>query len=201
MTGLTFWFDVHSPWVYLASFRVGDIARKHGLALRWRPIHLPRLLDEIGGVKPLEAAPQRVAWFQEDIRDWAELQGVPLRQHPHYPLRNSRALRACLLAEEEGKAEPFVRRVLTGYWAEEADITDLDQLAAWGEACGLDPEAVRNAALSEAYKQRLDANTREAVMRGVFGVPTVDTGGKLYFGNDRLDLLDIHIAQGKHRPA
>lgn len=197
MTGLTFWFDVHSPWVYLASFRVGDIARKHGLPLRWRPLHLPRLLDEIGGVKPLEAAPARVAWFRQDIRDHAELIGVPLRYHPHYPLRNSRALRACILAEEQGRAEAFVRLVLKGYWAEEADITDLGQLARWGAEAGLDPDAVKAAALSEDYKRRLDANTGEAIARGVFGVPTVDTGSRLYFGNDRLDLLDLHISRGK----
>ena len=197
MTGLTFWFDVHSPWVYLASLRVGGIARKHGLALAWRPLHLPRLLDEIGGLKPLEASPQRVAWFRKDILDHAELLGVPLRYHPHYPLRNSRALRACLFAADQGRAEAFVCRVLKGYWAEEADITDLQQLARWGAEAGLEPEAVKAAALSEAYKERLEANTREAVARGVFGVPTVDTGTKLYFGNDRLDLLDRHISQGK----
>lgn len=197
MKGLTFWFDVHSPWVYLASFRVGDIARKHGLPLSWRPLHLPRLLDEIGGVKPLEASPQRVAWFNQDIQDHAELLGVPLRYHPQYPLRNSRALRACLLAEEQGRAESFVRRVLRGYWAEEADITDLDQLARWGAEAGLDGEAVKAAAVSEVYKQRLDDNTVEAIARGVFGVPTVDTGSRLYFGNDRLDLLDNHISRGK----
>jgi len=197
MTGLTFWFDVHSPWVYLASFRVGDLARKHGLPLRWRPLHLPRLLDEIGGVKPLEAAPARVAWFRQDILDHAELIGVPLRYHPHYPLRNSRALRACLLADELGRAESFVRLVLKGYWAEEADITDLDQLARWGEDAGLDGHAVKAAAVSEEYKQRLDANTSEAIARGVFGVPTVDTSSRLYFGNDRLDLLDNHISRGK----
>lgn len=197
MTGLTFWFDVHSPWVYLASFRVGDIARKHGLPLRWRPLHLPRLLDEIGGVKPLEATPARVAWFRQDIVDHAELIGVPLRTHPHYPLRNSRALRACILAEEQGRAEAFACRVLKGYWAEEADITDLDQLARWGVEAGLDAEAVKAAAVSEDYKQKLEDNTAEAIARGIFGVPTIDTGAKLYFGNDRLDLLDIHIARGK----
>lgn len=197
MTALTFWFDVHSPWVYLASFRVGDIARKHGLRLRWRPLHLPRLLDEIGGVKPLEATPARVAWFRQDIADHAELLGVPLRYHPHYPLRNSRALRACILAEDEGRGEAFVRLVLKGYWAEEADITDLDQLGRWGGEAGLDPEAIKAAAVSEVYKQRLDANTAEAKARGVFGVPTVDTGSRLYFGNDRLDLLDKHILAGK----
>lgn len=197
MTGLTFWFDVHSPWVYLASFRVGDLARKHGLPLRWRPLHLPRLLDEIGGVKPLEAAPARVAWFRQDILDHAELLGVPLRYHPNYPLRNSRALRACLLADEEGRAEGFVRRVLKCYWGEEADITDLDQLSRWGAEAGLDPQAVKAAAVSEAYKRKLDDNTSEAIARGVFGVPTVDTGSRLYFGNDRLDLLDNHISRGK----
>lgn len=193
MTGLTFWFDVHSPWAYLASYRVGDIARKHKLPLRWRPLHLPRLLDEIGGLKPLEAAPQRVAWFRQDIQDWAELQGLPLKQHPDYPLRNARALRACLLAEDEGKGEAFAQRVLKAYWAEEADITDLDLLARWGAEVRLDPEAVKQAARGEVFKQRLDDNTREAIARGVFGVPTVDTGTKLYFGNDRLDLLDMHL--------
>ena len=197
MTELTFWFDVHSPWAYLASFRIGDLARTHGLRLRWRSLHLPRLLDEIGGHKPLEASPQRVAWFRQDIADHAELLGVPLRTHPNYPLRNSRALRACILAEDEGKAEGFVRRVLKGYWAEEADITDLEQLARWGAETGLDGDAVKAAAMSDAFKERLDANTSEAIARGVFGVPTVDTGARLYFGNDRLDLLDSHIAQGK----
>ena len=197
MTELTFWFDVHSPWAYLASFRIGDLARTHGLRLRWRSLHLPRLLDEIGGHKPLEASPQRVAWFRQDIADHAELLGVPLRTHPNYPLRNSRALRACILAEDEGKAEGFVRRVLKGYWAEEADITDLEQLARWGAETGLDGDAVKAAAMSDAFKARLDANTSEAIARGVFGVPTIDTGARLYFGNDRLDLLDSHIAQGK----
>ena len=196
MTGLTFWFDVHSPWAYLAAFRIGGIARKHGLPLRWRPVHLPRLLDEIGGLKPLEAAPQRVAWFRQDILDWAELQGLPLKQHPHYPLRNARALRAAILAEDEGRGEAFAQRILKAYWAEEADITDPDLLARWGAESGLDPDAVKEAALSEAFKQRLDDNTREAIARGVFGVPTVDTGAKLYFGNDRLELLDIHITRG-----
>jgi len=123
--------------------------------------------------------------------------GVPLRYHPHYPLRNSRALRACILADEQGRGEAFVRLVLKGYWAEEADITDLDQLARWGAEAGLDSDAVKAAAVSEDYKRKLDANTAEAMARGVFGVPTIDTGSKLYFGNDRLDLLDIHISSGK----
>lgn len=192
---LTFWFDVHSPWCYIAAPRIAALARKHGRELLWRPLHLPNLLNTIGGVKPLEATAARVAWFQQDILDYAALYNVPLRYHSRYPLRNSRALRASLLAADEGKAEGFVIRVLTGYWAEEADIADLDQLARWGESSGLVPEAIRDAAVSEWFKARIESNTEEAMGRGVFGVPTVDTGTKLYFGNDRLDLLDLHLSR------
>lgn len=190
---LTFWFDVHSPWCYLAAHRIGDLARKHGAELLWRPLHLPRLLDAIGGVKPLQATPARVAWFQQDILDHAEMQGLPLRYHPAYPLRNSRALRACLHAADQGKAEAFVIRVLRAYWAEEGDISDLSLLARWAAESGLDGASATAAAQSEDYKLRVDANTQEAIGRGVFGVPTVDTGTKLYFGNDRFDLLDRHL--------
>ena len=193
---LTFWFDVHSPWCYLAAHRVGDIARKHGHELLWRPLHLPKLQERIGGRKPLEENAAFVAWYQQDAQDWAALQGLPLSYHPNYPLRNSRALRACLYAADQGKAETFVKFVLRKYWSEAGNIADLDLLSAWGVSCGLDGEDVRKSAQSEAYKLRIEANTEEASMRGVFGVPTVDTAHKLYFGNDRLDLLDLHLSRG-----
>ena len=113
-------------------------------------------------------------------------------------MRNSRALRACLYAADQGVAEAYVNRVLQGYWAEAADITDRELLGKWGKETGLDSAEVMAAAGSDEYKQRIADNTGEAIARGVFGVPTVDTGSKLYFGNDRLDLLDLHL--GRIRP-
>lgn len=192
---LTFWFDVHSPWAYLAAHRIGALARKHDQALIWKPIHLPRLMDAIHGFKPLEAAPQRVTWFKQDVLDHAELQGLPLRYHPRYPLRNARALRACQHAADGGRGEAFACRVLRAYWSEEGDIEDLDALARWGEESGLDGIAIRAAAVSETCKRKIELNTEAAIARGVFGVPTVDTGSKLYFGSDRLDLLDLHLGR------
>lgn len=192
---LAFWFDVHSPWCYFAAHRVGDVAREHKLALSWRPIHLPRLLDAIGGRKPLEANQAFVRWFKQDMADWAKMLGLPFAQHPQYPLRNSRALRACQYAAERGKGETFAKRILRAYWAEAGDIADLALIGAWGAACGLDAAAIQEAAQSESYKSRIEINTQKAIARGVFGVPTVDTGERLYFGNDRLDMLDRHLGR------
>ena len=42
----------------------------------------------------------------------------------------------------------------------------------------------------ERCKAMLDAATQQAVEAGMFGAPTMRSQGKLFFGNDRLALLD-----------
>ncbi len=194
---LEFWFDFHSPWCYLAGHRIGALARRHGLALVWRPVHLPRLLQAIDGRRPLEQNAAFLRWYQQDQADWAALLGLPLSQHPDYPLRPARALRAAFLVaanpETRDRTEAFVLRVMRGYWAEGANIEDYAVLAALATEAGLDGGRVAEGARSEAAKRALAANLDEAIAAGVFGVPTMALGEKLYFGNDRLDLLELHL--------
>jgi 2-hydroxychromene-2-carboxylate isomerase len=156
----------------------------------WRPLHLPRLIETIGGRKPLEENPAFVAWYKQDLADWAALYGVTLRYHPQYPLRPARALRAALKAAELGAAPSFALGVFRAYWSESRDISDLETLEEIGAACGLAAAAIGAAAMNGAYAEKLEANTREAIARGVFGVPSMICRDKLFFGNDRLDLLD-----------
>jgi len=192
---LTFWFDVHSPFAYLAALRIGDLGRRLGRPVIWEPLQLPRLQVAIDGRTPLEENPAFVAWFQQDLQDQAALQDVEVRYHPDWPLRNSRALRACLKARDLDQVEAFAIRVMRGYWSEDADITDPQALAGFARYVGLDGDAIAAATGDPDLKARLEANTVRAIERGVFGVPTVDTGEKLYFGNDRLDLLERHLMQ------
>ena len=194
LPAVEFWFDFHSPWCYLASMRIGGIARVHGAPLRWRPVHLPRLNAAIGGRRPLQENPAFVAWYLQDLEDHAALMGLPLHQHPQYPLRQSRALRATIYAEEQCVAEAFVQAVMRGYWSEERDISDLDYLQTVADAVKLEPRPVAEVAADPAHKQTIEDNLAEAVASGLFGVPTAVFDGKLFFGNDHLDLLDRHLA-------
>ena len=188
---LDFWFDFHSPWCYLAASRIGGLCRRYNLDLRWRPLHLARLIEAVGGRRPLEENPRFVAWYRQDLADQAALFGLPLAYHPNYPLRPARALRAALNAAAHGKAEAFVARVMAGYWAEGADITDPALLAAWGAEVGLG--GVIEATSDPARKAELEANLEEAVAAGLFGLPAAVLDGKIYFGNDRLELLEHHL--------
>jgi len=190
---ITFWFDVHSPWCYLASHLIGDLGRRHHAAVLWRPLHLARLMTAIGGMLPLEQNPARVAWYRRDLQDHADLFGLPLHQHPDYPLRPSRALRAAIYAWERGLAEPFVTSVMAAYWANGADISDLQVLQDIADETGLGPRPLAEIADDPVYKTALETNTGEAAASGVFGVPSFVVGGKLFFGTDRMALLERHI--------
>jgi 2-hydroxychromene-2-carboxylate isomerase/predicted thioesterase len=194
---LEFWFDFHSPWCYLASHRIGALARRHGLALVWRPVHLPRLLQAVNGRPPPEMKPAFKRWHDQDLADWAVLLGLPLSWHPDFPLRPARALRAAFVVaaepETRDRIEAFVQRVMCGYWAQGANIEDYAVLADLAAEAGLDGARVVQGAQRPATKEALAANLEEAIAAGVFGVPAMVLGEKLYFGNDRLELLELHL--------
>ena len=187
---LEFWYDFHSPWAYLAATRIEALAARHRVIARWRPLHLPRLIEAIGGRRPLEENAAFVAWYKQDLQDWAELYGIVIRYHPDYPLRPARALRAALYAEDFGAVPSFALAVFRAYWSVSRDISDIGVLGEIGAACGLDGTSIAAAATDDDYGRRLEANTREAIERSIFGVPSVMCRGKLFFGNDRLDLLE-----------
>ena len=193
---IDFWFDFHSPWCYFASHRIGEIAQQSDAKINWLPVHLANLSIAIDGRRPLEANSRFVSWYQQDQYDTAALCGLPFAPHQEYPLRPSRALRAAIFAAEQGLAEPFVKRVMRGYWAEQQDISNLDWLAQVAKATGLDGTATREAATSDEYRTRLNNQLDQAVEQNLFGLPAAVVDGKIFWGNDRLDLL-VHYLSGK----
>ena len=160
------------------------------MAIVWRPIHLANLMDRIGGMRPLDQAPTRVAWYRQDIADRMALHGLDYDPHPDYPLRPSRALRSCVYAAEQGCAGAFVLAVMRGYWFEKKDISDFAVLQGMADVVGLGPRSIAGIVEDERYKAAVAANTEDAIAHGVFGVPSILFEGKLFFGSDRMDLLD-----------
>lgn len=191
---LRFFFDFHSPWSYLAARRLPHLARRHGREIDWIPIHLARLIDNIEGRQPLTENEAFVRWYKQDLQDWAEMQGVVIRYHPGFPLRTAPALRAAQFAREQGKAEEFVSAVMRSYWSETIDIASAGELAAIAGRCDLNPAATRTAITDEVIKQQVLQNTEEAQNAGVFGTPSIIADGKLFFGNDRLEMLNRFLS-------
>jgi len=194
MSTLEFFYDVGSPWTYLAFHRIADVAAAAGAELVYKPILVGGVFNAVNpAVYEARANPikPRSAYMGKDLADWAAHYGLRIAWPPAvFPVNSVKAMRGALVALDEGRVEAFSRAAFEAYWSEGRDISRDDEIASLARAVGLDPDSFAERIASDAVKGRLRANTDELVARGGFGSPTMFVDrDDLYFGNDRLVLV------------
>ena len=193
MTG-AFYFDVGSPYVYLAAARLERL----GLGdVEWKPISLGGLF-KLTGRSSWGLTPQREAGMAE-IEARAARSGLPPVAWPDpWPGHYLTAMRACLVAAEAGVGEAFARMALRMGFAEGRDLSELRAVLEAALRVGLDPIHVHARVGASDIKQRLIDETQAARDRGVLGVPTVAIGERLYWGDDQLELAASEMVSPDH---
>jgi 2-hydroxychromene-2-carboxylate isomerase len=194
---LDFWFDFASPYGYLASTRIDDIAARHGRTVRWRPILLGAVF-KVSGMKPVMDQPLRGEYLIHDVPRFARLLGVPLTMPAKVPLNGLAACRAFWWLEpsDPAKAHALAKAIYHAPWGEGRDVAAAEQVAEVAAPLGI-PAADLIAGVQEPLvKDRLRAETDEAIRRGVFGAPFIQIDGESFWGADRLDQIDQWLARG-----
>ncbi|MCB9650024.1 MAG: 2-hydroxychromene-2-carboxylate isomerase [Deltaproteobacteria bacterium] len=190
MRAFQMWFDFSCPYAYLAATQAEALAARTGAEL----VPCPMLL---GGVFRARETPQKLFATLSpakarhnfaDLQRWANLFGVEYRMPPGHPIRTVEALR-CLLAAGQ-PFMPLALRFFRAYWVEGVDLSTEAGLVKVLSEAGLDADAVLARARTEAVKAELFARTQEAVDKGVFGAPAFFVDDKLYWGQDRLHLVE-----------
>ena len=189
MKQLTFWFDPISPFAHLAFERLPEALEGLSYSVSYRPILFAGLLKHWGQKGPAEIEPKR-AWTFRQVAWFAHRHGVQLQtpaQHPFNPLALLRLAWSC--APEGGTPNRRVcEAVLRHVWHGGADANDAQRLAALTQEL-----APRADPTSEAVKAILKTNTEQALATGVFGVPTVEVDGRLFWGLDSLEMLAAYL--------
>jgi 2-hydroxychromene-2-carboxylate isomerase len=191
---IEFFFDVSSPWTYLAFQNVEPLARAFGETIRWRPILVGGIFNTINPSvyqsreKPV---PAKARYYKKDLADWARVAGLDIKTRPSvFPVNSVKAMRGCILLEPDGKLVPFARALFEAYWRDDQDISRDDVLTAICGQLDVDRERFFTGIAQQGIKDRLRANTDELMERGGFGSPTLYLDrDDMYFGNDRLPLL------------
>jgi 2-hydroxychromene-2-carboxylate isomerase len=194
---LDFWFDFASPYGYLASTRIDDIAARHGRTVRWRPILLGAVF-KVSGMKPVMDQPLRGEYLIHDVPRFARLLGVPLTMPAKVPLNGLAACRAFWWLEpsDPAKAHALAKAIYHAHWGEGRDVAAAEQVAEVAAPLGI-PAADLIAGVQEPLvKDRLRAETDEAIRRGVFGAPFIQIDGESFWGADRLDQIDQWLGRG-----
>ena len=186
------YFDFVSPYSYLALTQVEAFGARHGVMWEPVPVFYAALLDANHLVGPAETRAKR-HYTLTDILRAATLQGVPLVGPPDHPFRSLAALRVATLFGNDTRALALSVALSRACWAEGRDLTDWRVLAEVVGEMGLDAVDLAARASAPEIKRALQRRTAAAIEAGVFGVPTFELDGELFWGHDRLEHLTARL--------
>ncbi|HXV22650.1 MAG TPA: 2-hydroxychromene-2-carboxylate isomerase [Alphaproteobacteria bacterium] len=192
---IEFWFDFSSPYGYIGSCRIEEVAARHGRGVCWRPFLLG-VLFQTTGQSPLLQQPLRGPYAARDIPRTARLYGIPFRLPEPFPFASIAAARLFYWLEGRDReaARGYAKAVYARAFVEGRAVISAEEAADVAAGLGLDRAEVLEALQRPEVKARLKAINDEAIAKGVFGSPFFLVDGEPFWGHDRLDQLDRWLA-------
>ena len=184
MRQVTWYFDFVSPYSYIAFKRLHELPRD--VVVDLRPVLFGALLNHFGQKGPAEVPAKRL-WTYRWCVWWAQSLGIPFRfpaSHPFNPLQHLR------LALAAGSTQKPVGRIFDALWTTGAEASDPAAFAALARELGVGEARLASAEVKDALRR----NTEQAAARGVFGVPTYEVDGELFWGADSLGFVNAFLA-------
>lgn len=196
-TPIDFWFDFSSPYSYLASELIDELAAKYGRKVKWRPIMLGAAF-KASGLPLLITVPLKGEYSKRDFDRSARFLGVPYKFPPKFPVLTLSAARGYywLHAQDCAKAREFAHAVFRAYWVDGRDIGELPVMLDIVDHLQLDRDAFTNAIADPAIKDRVKQETDDAVAKGMFGAPYFMVDGEPFWGADRLPQIEKWLQTG-----
>jgi len=195
---IEFWFDFSSPYSYLASEKIEELAARHDRTVAYKPTLLGAIFKTTGGAPLTELVPPKANYFVHDFERSARFAGVPYRRPSVFPIATVGAARAFLWlqTQDEAIAVRFLHAALRAYFAHDRNLSEPAVLGALAVDVGADPAALARGTQEPAIKDRLKALVDESIARGVFGAPTIFVDGEMFWGHDRLPQVERWLASG-----
>ncbi|MGE5281774.1 MAG: 2-hydroxychromene-2-carboxylate isomerase [Chloroflexota bacterium] len=183
----TFYFDLGSPYAYLAAERVSGLFADAGLEQpEWQPVLLGGLFKRFGR-DSWGNGPERAAGMAE-VERRAAAYGLPALAWPDpWPGNMLAAMRAATFAKQTGRTVSFALAAFRQAFAAGRDLSQVDNVAIAAAACELHPRALLKAIETDRVKGALRAATERAADLGVTGVPSLLVGGEVFWGDDRVE--------------
>jgi len=181
---LTWYFDFVSPYSYISFRRLAELPAD--VAVELRPVLFAGLLQHHGQKGPAEI-PAKRRWTYRWCTWWAKELGIPFRfpaTHPFNPLHHLR------LSIAAGPTPENVRRIFDSVWTTGAEATDASAFSTLARSLGVDEAQL---GLPEV-KDSLRRNTEDATRRGVFGVPTFEVEGEIFWGADAIGFVNAYLS-------
>ncbi|WP_394998815.1 2-hydroxychromene-2-carboxylate isomerase, partial [Acinetobacter sp.] len=186
-----FYFDLGSPYSYLAYYRLLQIAEQQEIQIVYKPILLGGVFKATGNRSPIEI-PVKGVYSILDMQRWAEYYQIPMQMNPHFPMNTltlMRILTGVQLLHLE-KFEQVLKLLFDAMFGTPQNLNEPTVLAEVLKPSGFSVEDIMSMVQSDVVKQKLITETEQAIQRGIFGAPTFFVGDEMYWGQDRLHFVE-----------
>ena len=192
-----FYADLMSPFGYLGAVGLQPVAERHGRAIDWRPFLLGVTVLQVMGLPAVPDTPLKGAYSKRDQPRCFRLMGLDYNPPagPMRPLAPNRAI-TWLKERDPELALRFGLAVGHAHWSEGRDMSTPEALAEVAEGIGVSGDELTAAIQEGPVKAKLKEHVEAAVARGVFGAPTFDVDGELFWGHDRLWMVERWLETG-----
>ena len=183
---IDFYFDLVSPYSYVASMLIDDVALRGNAKVNWKPFLLGGVFKAVGTTEAPGLHPVKKPYLLKDLQRLSVHLKIPIKMPPDFPVRTVLAMRT-LCGFNADEISQAANTLYKAYWVKNMDIADPDVVASL-----VGRDAVEQAGIQE-IKDKLFQSTEEAVRRGAFGAPTFFVKDEMFFGHDRMPLLALHL--------
>ncbi|MBI5261008.1 MAG: 2-hydroxychromene-2-carboxylate isomerase [Bradyrhizobium sp.] len=199
-----YFFSLQSPWAYIGHQLFRELVKAYDLQVNHKPVVLIDLFSETGGLPLLKRHPARQRYRMIELQRWREKRGLKFNVQPkHWPFNARLADGVVIAAMEAGyDPEPYLRRAFPAIWEEELNLADPAVVARIADEAGLPGKALVERSGAEEISATYEQNRQDAIGADVFGSPAYVLDGEVFWGQDRLDLLEDALKSGRapYRP-
>jgi len=190
-----FYFDYSCPWTYLGFKRLIQTATRTAATIEWKPVKLEIIKELLN--KPLQDTPNYVANYRaKDLQDWASYCSLDIKEHKNLDHRVSlKASKGAFAAIAENTIVEYSAQVFKAFFSDMADIADSETLVEIAKQLDMDIDNFRLTIEGEQNYEAILKNTNELIDKGGYGSPTMVVEDQMFFGNDRMNLVEFAIGQ------
>ncbi len=197
MTTIDYFMSHGSPWSFLGHNRFLQIAKNYNVQVNMYPVNYGEIFPISGGLPVSKRPPQRQNIRLQELQRWTKLLKINLNAEPTYFPSKSMLPSLIIIASKIKKTNKdfeIANKIMNALWVEDLDIDDEYVLKSILEKMDLNSEDILLCANGEECLNNMKEYTKLAIQKGVFGAPTYIIDDQIYWGQDRLDFVEMHLA-------
>ena len=194
---IDYYLTVSSPWGYLGAARLKEIASRKHAKISYLPINIADMFSKTGGILLKNRSVERQDYRLSELNRWSKYLSIEINLHPKFLHASDLLANKVIIVLRQMGLDPGPLAIAFGraIWLEDKDISDLGIIEVLIREQKMDASSLIAAAQSQDIEEIFRRDTTRAISRGVFGGPSYVTSENLFWGQDRLEFLEMSLSE------